>query len=121
KVPSQSQSSTVGGIPAVTPQGGSLSPTLYILTSDFPQNENILNCLFADDSAILTQGSNIKFVINSLQSQLVEIEKWCTYLHVAMNTEKQKLSHLEKVPQTSPSRISFSSRKNYQPWINSRH
>ncbi|GBN36236.1 RNA-directed DNA polymerase from mobile element jockey [Araneus ventricosus] len=49
-----------------------------------------MNCLFADDTAILTQSSNIKFIINSLQAQLLEIEKWCTQWRVAISTEKTK-------------------------------
>ncbi|GBL86633.1 RNA-directed DNA polymerase from mobile element jockey [Araneus ventricosus] len=47
--------SSVGNIQARTPQGSSLIPTLYnIFNSTFPQNNKILNCLFADDSANLT-------------------------------------------------------------------
>ncbi|GBM25928.1 RNA-directed DNA polymerase from mobile element jockey [Araneus ventricosus] len=83
--------SSIGDIHAGTPQGSSLSPTLYnIFTVDLPKNDNILNCLFADDSAILPQGSNIKYVIHSLQLQLNEIEKRCTLWRVAINTEKTK-------------------------------
>ncbi|GBO10167.1 hypothetical protein AVEN_55712-1 [Araneus ventricosus] len=48
--------STVGIIQAGTPQGSSLSPTLdNIFNSDFPLNDKVRNCLFADDSAVLTQ------------------------------------------------------------------
>ncbi|GBM63190.1 RNA-directed DNA polymerase from mobile element jockey [Araneus ventricosus] len=61
--------SSVGNIQAGTPQGSSLSPTLYnIFNSDFPRSDKVLNCLFADDSAILTQGSNTRFIIKTLQS-----------------------------------------------------
>ncbi|GBL83824.1 putative RNA-directed DNA polymerase from transposon BS, partial [Araneus ventricosus] len=62
----------------------------YLLLLISPTNDKILNCLFADDSAILSQGSNTKFVIHSLQLQLYEIEKWCTLWRVAINTEKTK-------------------------------
>ncbi|GBN94666.1 hypothetical protein AVEN_130843-1 [Araneus ventricosus] len=66
-------------------------PTLYnIFNSDFPRKDKVLNCLFADDSAILTQGSNIKFIIKTLQSQLDSIEYWCTKWRVAINTDKTK-------------------------------
>ncbi|GBM98353.1 RNA-directed DNA polymerase from mobile element jockey [Araneus ventricosus] len=72
--------SSVDNIQSGTPQVSSLSPTLYnIFNSDFPRNDKVLNCLFADDSAILTQGSNIRFIIKTLQSQLDSIiEYWCT-------------------------------------------
>ncbi|GBO07200.1 RNA-directed DNA polymerase from mobile element jockey [Araneus ventricosus] len=83
--------SSVGNIQAGTPQGSSLSPTLYnIFNSDFPRNDKVLNCLFADDSAILTQGSNTRFIIKTLQSQLECIEYWCTKWRVAINTDKTK-------------------------------
>ncbi|GBM13884.1 RNA-directed DNA polymerase from mobile element jockey [Araneus ventricosus] len=83
--------SSVGNIQAGTPQGSSLSPTLYnIINSDFPKNDKILNGLFANDSAILTQGSNIKFVIQTLQVQLHRIENWCTNCRVTINSENTK-------------------------------
>ncbi|GBN65883.1 RNA-directed DNA polymerase from mobile element jockey [Araneus ventricosus] len=49
-----------------------------------------MNCLFADDTAILTQSNNIKYIVNSLQAQLLETEKWCSQWRVAINTEKTK-------------------------------
>ncbi|GBM41920.1 RNA-directed DNA polymerase from mobile element jockey [Araneus ventricosus] len=83
--------SSVGNIQAGTPQGSSLSPSLYsIFHSDFPRNDKVLNCLFADVSAILTQGSNIRFIIKTLQSQLDGIEYWCTKWRVAINTDETK-------------------------------
>ncbi|GBN35449.1 hypothetical protein AVEN_10775-1 [Araneus ventricosus] len=83
--------SSVGNIQERTPQESSLSPTLYnIFNSGFPQNEMIPNCLFAYDSAILTQGRNIKFEIQTLQVQLRRIEYWCTNWRVATNTKKIK-------------------------------
>ncbi|GBO43336.1 RNA-directed DNA polymerase from mobile element jockey, partial [Araneus ventricosus] len=89
--------SSVGNIQAGTPQGSSLSLTLYnIFNSDLPQNDKILNCLFADNSAILTQGRNIKFGIQTLQVQLLSIENWCTNWRVAINTEKTKVIMFRK-------------------------
>ncbi|GBO08461.1 RNA-directed DNA polymerase from mobile element jockey [Araneus ventricosus] len=81
--------SSVGNIQAGTPQGSSLNPTLYnIFNTDFSRNDKVLNCLFADDSSILTQGSIIKFIIKTLQSQLDGIEYWCNKWKVAINTDK---------------------------------
>ncbi|GBN19401.1 hypothetical protein AVEN_17264-1 [Araneus ventricosus] len=88
---------SVGNIQAGTPQGSSLIPTLYnIFNSDFPLNDKVLNCLFADDSAILTQGSNIRFIIKTLQSQIDSIEYCCTKWRVAINTDKQRQFFYEK-------------------------
>ncbi|GBN49116.1 hypothetical protein AVEN_253088-1 [Araneus ventricosus] len=77
--------SSVGNTQAGTPQGSSLNPTLYnIFNSDFLQNDKI-NYLYAIGSAILKQGSNIKFVIQTIQVQLRRIENWCTSWRVAIN------------------------------------
>ncbi|GBN56618.1 hypothetical protein AVEN_151601-1 [Araneus ventricosus] len=79
-----------------TPQGSSISPTLYkIFNSDITRNDKVLNCLFADDSAILTQDSNIKFIIKSLQSQLDSIESWCIKWRFSVNINKPKSKYYQ--------------------------
>ncbi|GBM13840.1 hypothetical protein AVEN_44105-1 [Araneus ventricosus] len=83
--------STVSNIQAGTPHGSSLRPSLYnIFNSDFRRNDKVTNCLFVNDSAILTQGSNIRFIIKTIQAQLDSIEYWCTKWRVAINTDKTK-------------------------------
>ncbi|GBM96393.1 RNA-directed DNA polymerase from mobile element jockey [Araneus ventricosus] len=110
--------STVGNIQAGKPHDSSLSPTLYnIFNSDFPRNDKVLNYLFADDSAILTQGSNIKLIIKTLQSQRDSIEYRCTKWRVAINTDKTtaipfRKGHSSKVLKT----LSFM--KEDLPWEN---
>ncbi|GBO45706.1 putative RNA-directed DNA polymerase from transposon X-element, partial [Araneus ventricosus] len=91
KVKLNSTLSETGHIKAGTPQGSILSPLLYtVYTADFPVNNHITNCFFADDTAILAQGSTTKFVIRTLQRGLIEIEKWCTLWRVAINTDKTR-------------------------------
>ncbi|GBN39106.1 hypothetical protein AVEN_33733-1 [Araneus ventricosus] len=69
--------SAFGNIKARTPQGSILRPLLYtIYTSDFPKTNQIMNCFFADDAAILAQGSTINYVMHTLQKDLNNIEKW---------------------------------------------
>ncbi|GBO22578.1 putative RNA-directed DNA polymerase from transposon X-element [Araneus ventricosus] len=81
--------SDIGSTKAGTPQGSILSPLLYtIYTSDFPKTKQIINCFFADDTAILAQGTTINYVIHTLQKDLKNIEKWCTLWRVAINTDK---------------------------------
>ncbi|GBM84871.1 putative RNA-directed DNA polymerase from transposon BS [Araneus ventricosus] len=81
--------SDIGSIKAGTPKGSILSPLLYtIYTSDFPKTNQIMNCFFADDTAILAQGSTINYVIHTLQKGLNNIEKWCKLWRVAINTDK---------------------------------
>ncbi|GBO42031.1 putative RNA-directed DNA polymerase from transposon X-element [Araneus ventricosus] len=71
--------SDIGSIKAGTPQGSILSPLFYtIYTSDFPKTNQIMNCFFADDTAIIAQGSTINFVTHTLQKGLKNIKKWCT-------------------------------------------
>ncbi|GBM27765.1 RNA-directed DNA polymerase from mobile element jockey [Araneus ventricosus] len=53
-------------------------------------NNHIINCFFADDTAILAQYSTTKFVIRNLQRGLIEIEKWCTLWRVLINTNKTR-------------------------------
>ncbi|GBO39206.1 hypothetical protein AVEN_48238-1 [Araneus ventricosus] len=68
-----------------------LAPILFnIFNSDFHRKDKVPNCLFADDSAILTQGSNIRFLIKTLPAQLDSTEYWCTKWRVASNTDKTK-------------------------------
>ncbi|GFX47475.1 RNA-directed DNA polymerase from mobile element jockey [Trichonephila clavipes] len=72
-----------------TPQGSVLSPYLYnIFTYDFPEHHTISTCLFADDSAELTQGVNLKYTIKTMQHFLVKLEKWLTDWRIAINVEK---------------------------------
>ncbi|GBO44975.1 hypothetical protein AVEN_58141-1 [Araneus ventricosus] len=67
--------SSIGDIHAGTPQGSSLSPTLYnIFTADFPKNDNILNCLFGMTlpsflKAATSNISSIPYNSNSMKSK----------------------------------------------------
>ncbi|GFV91297.1 RNA-directed DNA polymerase from mobile element jockey [Trichonephila clavipes] len=66
-----------------------LSPYLYnIFTYDFPDHHTVSTCLFADDSAALTQGVNLKYTIKTMQQFLVKLEKWLTDWRIAINVEK---------------------------------
>ncbi|GFX28311.1 RNA-directed DNA polymerase from mobile element jockey [Trichonephila clavipes] len=80
-----------------TPQGSVLSPYLYnIFTYDFPEHHTISTCLFADDSAALTQGVNLKYTIKTMQHFLVKLEKWLTDWRIAINVEKTQAIFFRK-------------------------
>ncbi|GBO46472.1 RNA-directed DNA polymerase from mobile element jockey [Araneus ventricosus] len=59
-------------------------------------NNHIINCFFAEDTAILAQGSTTKLVIRTLQRELIEIEEWCTLWRVAINTDKTSFVKFRK-------------------------
>ncbi|GBM32324.1 RNA-directed DNA polymerase from mobile element jockey [Araneus ventricosus] len=91
KVVIHGETSNTGVIKAGTPQGSVLSPILYsIFTSDFPSHPRTITCLFADDSAVLAQGTTIKYILRTLQSFLVSLEEWLTKWRIAVNTDKTK-------------------------------
>ncbi|GFS77097.1 RNA-directed DNA polymerase from mobile element jockey [Trichonephila clavipes] len=52
------------------------------------EHHTISTCLFADDSAALTQGVNLKYTIKTMQHFLVKLEKWLTDWRIAINVEK---------------------------------
>ncbi|GFY26328.1 probable RNA-directed DNA polymerase from transposon X-element [Trichonephila clavipes] len=55
---------------------------------NLPEHHTISTCLFADDSAALTQGVNLKYTIKTMQHFLVKLEKWLTDWRIAINVEK---------------------------------
>ncbi|GBM22163.1 RNA-directed DNA polymerase from mobile element jockey [Araneus ventricosus] len=91
KVVIHGETSNTGVIKAGMPQGSVLSPILYsIFTSDLPSHSGTITCLFADDSAVLAQGTTIKYILRTLQSFLASLEEWLTKWRIAVNTDKTK-------------------------------
>ncbi|GFV38761.1 RNA-directed DNA polymerase from mobile element jockey [Trichonephila clavipes] len=74
---------------ASTPQGSILSPALYnIYTSDFPTDNNMTVCLFADDAALLCSRKTVQEAINLTQNYIFKLELWLTKWRIAINTDK---------------------------------
>jgi len=73
-----------------TPQGSSLSPTLFlIMINDFPElTRNTTPSLFADDSSIWRSGKNLEQISHHLQQDIEIIEKWCSKWGFVINPEK---------------------------------
>ncbi|GFV22508.1 RNA-directed DNA polymerase from mobile element jockey [Trichonephila clavipes] len=78
--------------PLTSPSEGSvLSPYLYnIYTHDFPQHSTVSTCLFADDSAVLSQGVQLKYTIKNIQHFLDKLETWLTHWRIAINVDKSQ-------------------------------
>ncbi|GFW20078.1 RNA-directed DNA polymerase from mobile element jockey [Trichonephila clavipes] len=71
--------------------GSVLSPYLYnIYTHDFPQHSTVSTCLFADDSAVLSQGVQLKYTIKNIQHFLDKLETWLTHWRIAINVDKSQ-------------------------------
>ncbi|GFX88555.1 RNA-directed DNA polymerase from mobile element jockey [Trichonephila clavipes] len=70
-------------------QGSVLSPYLYkVYTYDFPDYLTVSTCLFADDSAALTQGVHLNYTIKVMQNYLDVLEDWFTQWRIAVHVEK---------------------------------
>ncbi|GFT62960.1 RNA-directed DNA polymerase from mobile element jockey [Trichonephila clavipes] len=111
---------------ASTPQGSILSPALCnIYTSDFPTDNNMTVCLFADDAALLCTRNTVQEAMNLTQNYIYKLELWLTKWRIAINTDKthaivfRKLrSHNSPPPlQIFNSTIEWTFQRNWLPII----
>lgn len=80
-------------ISAGVPQGSVLGPILYLLyTRDLPNMNDATIATFADDTAILTVGDNIKDSTAILQTACNKINKWTKMWRIGLNETKS--SHI---------------------------
>ncbi|GFX34251.1 probable RNA-directed DNA polymerase from transposon X-element [Trichonephila clavipes] len=76
-------------IRAGAPQGALLSPTLFnIYINDIPKTRQTTVCLYADDTAILTQSTNKNCITHFLHRHLAELEDWYKKWKISINPEK---------------------------------
>ncbi|GFX63089.1 probable RNA-directed DNA polymerase from transposon X-element [Trichonephila clavipes] len=76
-------------IRAGAPQGALLSPTLFnIYINDIPKTRQTTVCLYADDTAILTQSANKNCITHFLHRHLAELEDWYKKWKISINPEK---------------------------------
>ena len=53
-----------------------------------PVEDNIMTCLFADDTAIIAQHHNLRFLRNRIQNFLKIFEKWLMKWRISVNVNK---------------------------------
>ncbi|GFT32205.1 RNA-directed DNA polymerase from mobile element jockey [Trichonephila clavipes] len=71
------------------PHGTLLSPTLFnIYIDDIPKTRQTTVCLYADDTAILTQSANKNCITHFLHRHLAELEDWYNKWKISINPEK---------------------------------
>jgi hypothetical protein len=80
-------------IKAGVPQGSELGPILYLLyTSDIPTTEHTLLATFADDTVVLTKGTNFEEAAVKAQKDLLDITNWTKIWRIKLN--EQKSAHI---------------------------
>ncbi len=99
------------------PQGSILGPLLFnIFMSDIPIPEDTELALYADDTAILTQNSNIQLAFQKLQNSVNEITQWFNKWRLFLNPIKceTKIFTL-KTPEIPPNIKINNSEINWNP------
>ncbi|GFR61615.1 RNA-directed DNA polymerase from mobile element jockey-like [Elysia marginata] len=84
-----------GGVP----QGGVLSPTLFLIfINDISSNlpEGVEVSLFSDDLALLAQNEDLEQASSLLQQGLECIEKWSKKWKMTLNVDKCEVTHFSK-------------------------
>jgi hypothetical protein len=72
-------------------QGSILGPILFLcFINDMPNCTDLLSLLFADDTACLTSGPDLKAVITKANTELQKISQWFLANKMAVNVSKTK-------------------------------
>lgn len=81
-------------ITAGVPQGAILSPTLFLyFINDIPKHQNTQLALFADDTAILTESTQIQQCNKYIQRHITELERYFEKWKIKINTNKTALTY----------------------------
>lgn len=93
-------------ISAGVPQGSSISPLLYsIFTADIPKLPNVDLALFADDTCVLAQSSNVDLVHQRLQRQLDALSIYFSKWKIEVNPDKTEALMISRGQDRSPANL----------------
>lgn len=81
------------------PQGGPLSPLLFILyMNDLPTASNFCTRLFADDTCLEMSCHDPSILESSINTEIIKIEKWLYNNRLTLNSEKTQLLTISPTP-----------------------
>lgn len=108
--------SSLKQVEAGVPQGSVLSPTLYnIYTHDIPKTNNTLLAQYADDRAVLTRSSQVRFITGRLQEAADSLESWFRKWLIKVNATKS-VSTLFSKRNLEPGNMSITLYDEEIPW-----
>lgn len=89
RVKQESEYSSLRKIAAGVPQGSVIGPILYLLfTRDLPNSKETMLATFADDTAVLAEGNDVKQASRKLQSTIKEVYDWTKRWRIKLNESK---------------------------------
>uniref|UniRef100_A0A2P2I2N0 Pol-like protein n=2 Tax=Hirondellea gigas TaxID=1518452 RepID=A0A2P2I2N0_9CRUS len=82
------------GIETGVPQGAVLSPILFnVMINDIPQQEGIVQYIYADDITISCSGESIIQIEKDMQTYLTKFNHWCDCWGIVVNSSKTRMQH----------------------------
>jgi len=84
------------------PQGSVLGPLLFLIfINDLPcATKHSVADIFADDTTLSVHNMSLEHVVESLTSDLLNVDSWCNQNRMSINVEKTKTMYLTSKPKS---------------------